>query len=704
MGPLDRMIQAIAKRRGWAVGPAVVQRSDQLWGFDDQQWSPTSYGDYITSSNGVYSCVRMRSQMLAQLPLKAYRRAGDGALEEITAGPVLDLLRGVNPHWTLNRLMWMTEASLSLWGEAFWYVERGESGTQPPSELWWMRPDKMTVVPHQDDYIRGYIYEDGTQRIPFERGEIVWIRYPNPVNEFAGLSPLAAAKLAADVGTAAMASNRAIFKAGNVPAGVMMPDKDQGLGYTDAQMNDLLRYFDKRLTGVDKRHRIAILKQRAEFQQLSWSPRDAEFVGSLGASLEEVARAYGVPLFLLGVREGTTFANLAEARKAIWTQTLIPEAEFVAAELTEQLLPMFGGAAPDVLAFDWSDLPELQDDEAERWERAQSQIAAGVMTINEWRTEQGLDPVAWGDVAWLPMALVPVSDGEVAIPTPSDEPEPEPLPEPEPRRQRDMAYDSPEHRAAFEAFTRRTDELEERTRREVAALFERQAASIIAQIEGGRAVRLDLSDIARWFQRARWVREFRVAARRFTLRNVIEAAGDVADGAGLDAPDMAELPAAARFIERRAQRFAREVNETTWQALRSSLAEGIAAGESRKTLSGRVQDVMGPMSRERARMIARTEVIGAYNGGGVLAAREMGLRSKRWVSSLDARVRDSHSDLHGDTVAIDEDFRSPSGARGPAPGNLGRASEDINCRCSLAYSINPPPRIVAGAQTREVTP
>lgn len=71
-------------------------------------------------------------------------------------------------------------------------------------------------------------------------------------------------------------------------------------------------------------------------------------------------------------------------------------------------------------------------------------------------------------------------------------------------------------------------------------------------------------------------------------------------------------------------------------------------------------------------------------------AKELGIDlQKRWYSSLDNRTRSSHRLLDGQTVEIDEDFVSPeSGAKGPMPRMLGRASEDIGCRCTTVNIVD----------------
>jgi hypothetical protein len=43
--------------------------------------------------------------------------------------------------------------------------------------------------------------------------------------------------------------------------------------------------------------------------------------------------------------------------------------------------------------------------------------------------------------------------------------------------------------------------------------------------------------------------------------------------------------------------------------------------------------------------------------------------------------------MEGQSVYVDEMFESISGARGMTPGTMGRANEDINCRCYSSRRI-----------------
>ena len=142
-------------------------------------------------------------------------------------------------------------------------------------------------------------------------------------------------------------------------------------------------------------------------------------------------------------------------------------------------------------------------------------------------------------------------------------------------------------------------------------------------------------------------------------------------------------PAAEAWIKARTQRFVQQVAETAWTNLKTRLSDAMNRGSSVEELTDIVRS-LPDFAPGRAEMIARTEVIGAYNGGLEEGFRQSGnVASKVWLATLDDRTRETHLELHETEVPVGEDFVSPSGAKGPAPGQMGEASEDINCRCSL---------------------
>jgi uncharacterized protein with gpF-like domain len=123
------------------------------------------------------------------------------------------------------------------------------------------------------------------------------------------------------------------------------------------------------------------------------------------------------------------------------------------------------------------------------------------------------------------------------------------------------------------------------------------------------------------------------------------------------------------------------------KVIRTGLAEGQTVAQMQAVM---VQNqAFSPM---RALRIARTETTRSLNAGNIeamKAARDKGVElQKEWISARDSKVRSTHqakadgSGLDGKRVGLDEQFTSSSGATGNGPGQMGSASENINCRCT----------------------
>lgn len=128
-------------------------------------------------------------------------------------------------------------------------------------------------------------------------------------------------------------------------------------------------------------------------------------------------------------------------------------------------------------------------------------------------------------------------------------------------------------------------------------------------------------------------------------------------------------------------------------------AKLMAEGRDAAQVDRMVTRYSAKLLRDRGERIARTETLSAMNAG-----RDEGMRqlidsgevdakavTKTWDASGDARVRDTHRILDGQTVPLNEPFKSSTGAMLMHPGDtsLGAGAEDvINCRCYMSHHID----------------
>jgi len=413
VGLVERIAEQRRPRNAFSVGAGAVESWDRRDGHDQSAFAPEEYGNYLATSNEVFSAAMLRARLMGGLDLRLYDRDGPERVE-ILDGPEHALLRHVNPFWNRRRLNVMDELSMCLWGESFWAIERDAGGT--PREIWWLKPSRVRPVPHPVDYLAGYLYApaNGGKSIPFRADEVVWFRFPNPLDEFSPLSPLGAARLAADTASAMMISNRNLFTQGLQLGGLVVPATDK-VSFTKPQAEDLEETLARRFVGSDKAHRWAVLRYEAKFQPLNVSPKDAEFVNGLNLTLRQVGNAYGIPVTLLNDMANATLTNAREHERLLWTNALQPESALKSEEIVEQFLPMFGRKRKAGWAeFDYGKIAPLQDAASEIWSRERQAIEVGALTINEWRKSKGLPPVEWGDVYWVPVNKAPVENADGA--------------------------------------------------------------------------------------------------------------------------------------------------------------------------------------------------------------------------------------------------------------------------------------------------
>lgn len=135
----------------------------------------------------------------------------------------------------------------------------------------------------------------------------------------------------------------------------------------------------------------------------------------------------------------------------------------------------------------------------------------------------------------------------------------------------------------------------------------------------------------------------------------------------------------------------RGISDVVWQHTRDELLTGMQAGESIPQLRKRVQAAAG-VSKPRATMIARTEVIGAQNRGSLdqMNAAAMPGR-KNWLATRDSRTRPSHAAANGQSVPItgpDREFTVGGSSMDGPHDPTAPPGETINCRCTLTYDLD----------------
>ena len=384
----DVMDELVPVRRGNVPRSAALRTLMPDRGVGPE-WQAAAYGEYYARSADVYSAVKLRAEAVSRPSLQVRQTDANGAWRWVgPEHPVQRLLDTVNGWWSRSDLLIATETYLCLWGSAFWYLGRSDESTGTPDEIWALRPDRVRVVRDPKRYVAGFVYEESGQQTAMLPEEVVWFRYFNPLEEFAGFAPLAAARLTADMGLDALRFNREFFRNGAQPQDLIFRARGP---VTDDQVAEFYSRLETRYTGAAKAHRPIVTGDGWEVDRLGINHRDMEWLAGLRWSLEGVARVYGVPLPLLEDFSHATLNNVREARRMFWEKTIVPELTFMAGAINESLLPRLGPTARGLsVAFDLSTIEALSETETERTKRHVALVQAGILTREEARQERGL--------------------------------------------------------------------------------------------------------------------------------------------------------------------------------------------------------------------------------------------------------------------------------------------------------------------------
>jgi HK97 family phage portal protein len=316
----------------------------------------------MSAVSTLFAIVDRTSNATALVDWKLYRKAKSGRDEdriEVTSHAALDLWNRPNPWMPRQEFVESSTQHYDLTGETPWVIAHAP-GIKIPLEMWPVRPDRIEPVPDPEKFLRGYVYTspDG-ERIPLEVDEVIFLRRPNPLDPYRGLSPVLSILPDLDTSRYAAEWSRAFFLNSAQPGGIIEVPKN----LDDREFDEMRDRWAEQHKGISNAHKVAIVEHGAKWVDRTISQRDMQFVELRGATADRVREAYGISKSAIGDFEDINRASALAAKAWFAEQQTIPRLERIKAALNFELLPMFGATAQG-LEFDYCD-PVPPDPETE---------------------------------------------------------------------------------------------------------------------------------------------------------------------------------------------------------------------------------------------------------------------------------------------------------------------------------------------------
>lgn len=376
-----------------------------------RDWSTSNaYREGYLRSTWLYDAVELRRKAVASVPWRVEVRDREGNWEHSPDHPLQLLLDNPNPDFTPRQMIGRLVQWLDLGGNAYWLKVRDGRGVV--GELWPVMPDSMTVIPSgQGRMVDRYRFENGNVKRDLKRDDVTHFAFPNPASLYYGVAPVQAAGMAVDVDTEAQSFQKVSLQNRGVPDGVFTMN---GEGITRDQWEQARQQVREQYQGQDA-HRAPWVVAHAQWEQMSLSPVDLDYINSRKESRIEILSALGVPPPMVQIYENATLNNIETARHIFWLDTVVPLLEELRDALQSALVPEFGDGVTLRVVYDTSGVAALRENYNEQVEAAQKlwQMGVPLNTINQ-RVGLGLEGLAGGDTGYISASLLPATGAAVS--------------------------------------------------------------------------------------------------------------------------------------------------------------------------------------------------------------------------------------------------------------------------------------------------
>lgn len=321
-----------------------------------------------------------------------------------------ELLERPHPDLTPLELWRLTYVHRALWGNA--YVQKLRNQVGEIRELWPIAPDRVQVDrerPSADNPSGKWFWVtddwgDLHRLTPRDILHIPGLGYDG----LTGCSPVRAAAQGIGLAQAAEKSAAKLFGRGNMVSGVLQTEQR----LTKEQADALKARWQAKVGGIENAHQVAVLDSGASFQPVTMPLKDAQFLESREFQITEIARMFGVPLFLLmETAKSTSWGTGLEQQAQGWVTFDLAPTWLSPTEqrITKELLPPGEYAHYALQGL-------LRGDSSSRATFYRAMRDTGVMSANDIRALEELPPIQGpeGDTYLQPTYMAPLGSNPLA--------------------------------------------------------------------------------------------------------------------------------------------------------------------------------------------------------------------------------------------------------------------------------------------------
>lgn len=392
-------------------------------------WSPRTVAgvwvdhDTALRQAAVWACVRYLCAAVGQLPWRVMRQEAPGRY--VWEGRhAANYLLDDRPCPEVGAFTWRETllADALLRGNGFAEIQRDLAGRVVA--MWPIEAARVLVRRRVDTGALFYeVTNSAGPKVELEPEQMFHVRGLG--NGVVGLSVIEFAAQSIGHAQAAELFGASFFGQGMAPAGVLESAQTLSPDAKSALDEELARLYG----GVRGAHRTVIVDAGTKWTPASIQPNEAQFVETMQYQVEQICRWFGVPPHKVQHLLRSTNNNIESQAIEVVTDSVVPWVRRFEEEADHKL---FGANRMGLYTrMDLTGL--LRGDVRARGEYYQRMVGSGVMSINEVRGMEDLNPIAGGDQHMVPVNMMPLrrmlaepapaaAPTEPATPPPADPP------------------------------------------------------------------------------------------------------------------------------------------------------------------------------------------------------------------------------------------------------------------------------------------
>jgi HK97 family phage portal protein len=401
-------------------------------GLPSVMWPEKDYKKYCEETymkNVIgYKAIKLIADACSSVPWGLFEQKTNGEKTEVFNTPFNKILLRANPWESYTTIVYSTIAYLLLAGNS--YQERVKPTSGPnniyPKEIYTHQPDKVNYeINQKNGRIGKYVYQDDGKNVNWPvdqltgQCDLLHLKMFNPVNKYFGMGATEPASRDIDINNLATEWNMRLIQNQNRPGMLLL---FKGV-LTDEQYERLDKQFAE-VTGPSEAGKSLILESEEgviDAKPYNWSPAEMDWLEANRETARRISLAFGVPSMMLGIPGDNTYSNYAEARAAMWEDSVIPLLNYYRDEKNNWHFGLTYGTNQSVLMYDYSldKVPALQIRRDAIWQRVKE---ADFLTIDEKRemigkqAYEGPDPTKPGSYILVSSSMVPLDENFVMPP------------------------------------------------------------------------------------------------------------------------------------------------------------------------------------------------------------------------------------------------------------------------------------------------